>query len=583
MTARAESTSPALGPLKWVELLVIGVFCLLTIGSLLAGPNLNPDSTSYITAASNIVRTGRLFIFANTPSRSMSPRIEPYTEQPPGFPLYLAPFVLVFRDPVVSALIAQSLAIAFFYIAVYLMSAQIRLHVVLRIQALLVIGALNSLRQLHSTIGSETLFISLSLAAGILALGILLGDRKRFGWPILVGSLALASSIRFVGVANAVWVLPMLFRRETIREVNWLLQKQRVSWGLLLAGISLIALSTFADVLIYSRELDIGARQLIGIALGAGLLLTGIVGIWLRRLNKKQIGLDRADLATHDELWSIAAVGAAIAPFLLWLIRNKLIYGHYAFWHRIFKVPNTNILFAPVEFLSNELLEIRIGHSYIILVAIAVLWIVPFFIGTSQERKVHILIIGATAAFVAVVWIPSLFARIDVVGARLLSPAVVLGLLVTLHAIQVAFNSWSPLLWRYGLLLLPMLFLVLGKNIKLVDFSLSEIGLNHPAERQLWNEIRELEQFKESTHFYSDPIFEHQIYAGIPQRIIWDHDLIRDPEVLSDLLSRGKQPFILLSFNSPEAIQLAEILAVVPLELSRIEFPNSKYVLYYEE
>lgn len=564
-----------------MEALAIGLLCLIAIGSLLSGPNLNPDSTSYITAASNFVETGRLFVFVNTPSTSMSPRIEPYTEQPPGFPLYLAAFVFVFRDPILSALIAQTIAIAFFFIAIYFMAVRIRLNIVLRIQALLIVAFLNTIRQINSTIWTETLFISLSLAAGVLALGIYLGDKRRFSWPALVGSLALASSLRLVGVANAVWLAPMLFRQETIQEFIWLLRKRSVTRGLIILGALLIGLSVLVDVLLFSREFDIGGRQILGIALGGAVLLTGIFGIQLRRLNKGNLGTDTANPSSRDGLWSIAAAIAAIAPVVLWLARNKLMFGEFTLSHRLLEVRNLDRILAPLEYVSNELFDVRIGDSLIPLLIVAAFWLVPFFIGSSRDRKIHVLIISVTAAHLFAVWLPSLIARFDTVGARLLSPAVALGILVTLHGIQVLYNRSTPKRWRYGLLVLPVMFLVIGKNFQVAGYSLNEVGLNYPPEKQLWSEIRELEEFKKSTHFYSDPVFEHQIFAGMPQRIIWERTIVRDPELLTQLLSKGQRPFILLSDKSPEAIQLAEFLARVPLELSKIEFPTSGYTLYY--
>ena len=583
-TARSWQTIFDSGRLRWLELALVGALSLLSIATLVTGLNLSPDSSSYITAASNFVKTGRLFIFVNTPSFSMSPVVEPYTEQPPGFPLYLALFIAAFKDPIISALIAQSLAIVFYYGAIYFMTVELRLALLLRIQTLILAGALETLRLLQSNIMSEILFLALSLTAGILSLRILRGARNRFDSHLLILSLALASSLRFVGLANAIWASPLVFRRGTVQGLLGLLQKRRVGYGLVLAGISLIALSASVDLLVFSREPNIGSNQLLGLIIGSAILATGLYGLLrLEQLREFNGRLGSSELNRDEALWALGAFGAAIVPVLLWLLKNRLIFGQFTRSHRAFEVFNTVSLVTPFELLWTDLFDTRIGPSIIIVVAGVGLWAISFAIGSNGERKILRLLIGVTLTHFALVWIPSLIASFEPVGSRYLTPAVLFGVLATLYAIQVTFNSVGPSRWRYGLLLLPAVFLLLGRNIALGGPTLRNLSVNYPVERQLWSDIRDIEDFDASTHFYSNRIFEHQIFAGIPQRIFWDHSLIRDQELLEELLSRGENPFILLQKSSSEAKQLENLLATSPLELRKIEFPSAGFILYSSE
>ena len=107
-----------------LELLVVGVICAIAILAWLGNLGLSQDSTGYITASENLIRTGRLTIFVNMTNWINDPTVLPYMEQPPGFPLLLAPFIVVFRDPLVSALIAQSVYLVLFYFFIYLMTLQ---------------------------------------------------------------------------------------------------------------------------------------------------------------------------------------------------------------------------------------------------------------------------------------------------------------------------------------------------------------------------------------------------------------------------------------------------------------------------
>ncbi len=108
-----------------VDILLIGTASYVAISHLLSELNLSPDSSSYITAAKNFAETGRLVVFVNSPSRDMDPKVEPYSEQPPGLPAYFVPFIIAFDDPVRSAVIAQAIVIVCLFLFLYLLMGRL--------------------------------------------------------------------------------------------------------------------------------------------------------------------------------------------------------------------------------------------------------------------------------------------------------------------------------------------------------------------------------------------------------------------------------------------------------------------------
>jgi hypothetical protein len=105
-------------------------------------------------------------------------------------------------------------------------------------------------------------------------------------------------------------------------------------------------------------------------------------------------------------------------------------------------------------------------------------------------------------------------------------------------------------------------------------------GINYPTERNLWRDIHELEWTRSATHFYSDRDFVHQVFAGIPQRIIWEPSVLRDPGAVAAFLGSGENPFFLLREGIWEAGRLEEMMASGQVPLEKIEFSRYGFVLY---
>jgi hypothetical protein len=181
--------------LLFLELLLAVVLCAVAILAWLGSVRLSQDSTNYITSSENLVKTGKLATFVNETDWINEPAIVPYLDQLPGFPLFLAPFILFFHDPINSALIAQSVFIILFYLFVYLMTRRLQFSSLLRVVTLILITFMQPFFLIHNYFWTETLFIGLSIGAAYFAIGLLAAPGRKRDWIFLIILLALTSLI----------------------------------------------------------------------------------------------------------------------------------------------------------------------------------------------------------------------------------------------------------------------------------------------------------------------------------------------------------------------------------------------------
>lgn len=564
------------------ELAILAGICLLSIRHWLGELNLSPDSTTYITAAGNLIRTGRLFYFANAASWSMEPEVEPYTEQPPGFVFYLAPFVAAVGEPIDAALIAQGVAIVAFYAALYLILTRLRLVPLLRIATMGIFAFLAPFVQVRSFLWSETLFVAFCLAIGWVAIKLVLDDGRPSDWLLLLGLLAAGSSIRLVGVANLFWIAPILLRRRHLLAGIRLLANRFVYSALALGGLATTLVFLFADALGIGTRGGLGPTQILGIAFGLGALLLGGGAFVLVRISRVRPWSAAQDAGPGGrDLWPAAAVAASILPVLLWFLRNEVLFGAASLTNRAFEAFHPDHLGAPFSYFWDETLNVRFLPQAVVALCVLAFLGAPFFVGSRQRRTAHLCLIAAGLGQLAAVWIPSLASEISGLGDRLLSPTIALAALASLHGLQTAADSLAPRRWAAVLLLLPFAFLALGRDIVPRELLSYPGRINYPIERSLWRELHELDALRSSTHFYSDRDFVHQVFAGIPQRIVWDTRILRDPAAVDTLLASGEGPFILLREGSWEAGAVEELMASGQVPLEKIAFQRYGFVLYY--
>jgi hypothetical protein len=128
-------------------------------------------------------------------------------------------------------------------------------------------------------------------------------------------------------------------------------------------------------------------------------------------------------------------------------------------------------------------------------------------------------------------------------------------------------------------------FLLLSHDFSLSGLSLSLGKIKFPKERQLWSEIDKIPWTHSSPFFYTDEDYTaggyiHQIFSGRPQGILWDPNVVNDPQKIESLLSAGVRPFMLVTLDGADDKIFNGMIASGTLPLERIPFPDTGYVLY---
>jgi hypothetical protein len=589
------------GGLKLRASLVLGALilclpCAFAILDWLAHLSLSPDSTTYIVVAKNLLETGHLFFFADSTDWVGAPTVVPYRDQPPGLPLLLVPFIAVLRDPMISAAVAQSFYLVLFYLAIYLTTLRLKFTLPLRAAALILFTFVAPLRLIRQYFWSETLFIALSIAAGCIAVSLLTGTNRKRDWILLLILLAFSSAVRFSGVANLGLIAPLLLKRDTARAAMRLLAQRYLSTAILVTGGLLLILSLLIDTL-RSANPGIGPLQWSGILAGAAGLLIGSAGLVVarRRLSREnqsespETESDARKSAAH--VWAVFAVVAAVAPVLIWFARNQLSYGVITPTNRLFQSFQGDRLWGPFEYVWTGLLNIGRLQRPLLAMLVVVLLLLPLLrrplLGMGGFRRTaQIVILSGAIAHFSLLWSLSLVTNMQSIGDRIFSPVLAFTVLGLVNGLQQAVDIARPRVLKQALSALPLVALVAAGTFSSPELWQSLGNVNYPRERQLWSEINSIDWTRSSSYFYSDGSYGaggyiHQIFSGRPQGIIRDPNVLRDPEMVHNILSNGVNPFILVTESGYEAGILNEMSASGAVPLERMLFHDTGFALYY--
>jgi hypothetical protein len=574
-----------------LELLIVGVICVLAVLAWLGNLGLSQDSTGYITASENLIRTGRLSVFVNMTNWINDPAVLPYMEQPPGFPLFLAPFILIFRDPLVSALIAQCIYLVLFYLFIYLIIIRLQFSLLLRIVALILFTFLKPFWLIHNYFWTETLFIALSIGAGYFAIGLFNEPNRKRDWVILIVLMTLTSLIRYTGVANLALIAPILLKRDSLRAVYRLTTHKYTLVGLSVGGGLLIALSLMVNLLPNAKP-GIGPMQWLGILLGATGLLIGMAGLVFLKKSRSEPQIRQPQSNELDaSTWALFAVFAAVAPVLAWIVRNAYLYRTVSQANKLFQVIQFNRFAVPFQYIWDELLGFHFVPRPLAAILAAGLLFLPFFrlpvIGMSGFRRAaHIALLSAATAHFLLIWFLSFVTATENIGLRYFSPVLAFLLLGMLNGLQQASQAARSRIWRQIIYAAPLFFLVTSTSFNPADMLKNMGKINYPPERQLWQTLNKLSWIQSSSFFYSDDGFAaggyiHQIFSGKPQGILWAPAIWKDPQKIKNILSRGNNPFILVTIESSESKKFDEMISSGVVSLEKISFPDTGFVLYH--
>ncbi len=591
------ATSKARAALLLEEFVLCFIMVVATL-DWLGQLHLSPDSAGYISAARNLLKTGHLYSFVSVTDFRSDPRIVPYIDTPPGFPVLLVPFLAVFGDPLISALIAQCVYIVLFYLFVYWMTLRLGFSPLLRIVALILFTFVAPFRSIHNTYWTETLFIALSIGAGLFAIELLADATRAKTWLSFIVVVALSGLVRYTGVANLAWIAPFFLTKDALRAVWRLLTHRRTLAGLCVGGGLLIVLSLLADLLPIAKP-GIGPMQWRGIVLGAAALIVGLAGLlsWRHRPSKSnsedqvlEAHLNRLDNST----WVLLSLLATVGPILAWLVRNRLVYDVVSNWlvraNGSFPAFQFNRFGVPFQYIWNELLDFRIVPRPLVAILAIGLLVVPLLrlpvFGMAGSRKVaQTVILWAAGVHFVLVWFLSFVTRNEPIGGRYFSPILGLLFLGMLNGLQQVSESFRPGVWRQSFLAVPLVLLLLSGSFPPSGLIQGIGKVNFPRERQLWREIDGIAWTHSSSFFYSDSGYGmlgylHEIFSGKPQGVIHSKIATLTPGNVERILSRGINPFILVIESGPEARTLDGMVASESIPLEKISFPDVGFVLY---
>lgn len=558
--------------------------CLWTIHNWLANfDDVWNDPTCYINAADNLVRTGKLVDNGNWVSFSTAPVVEPYTEWPPGTPLFLAPFILVFHDTMLSVIIAQSVLIVLAYAALIAMASALDLDWLLTIALLAVFTFLRPFRDVNTQYGSETLFFILSIGAGYCAVKMVqVGGSKKY-WTFGLLFTFLATSVRFSGVANLGWFLPLVAPVLTLKKSPDDRVTRLIGRVMLIMGILILTGSIWVDAIGFFVPHRIHLLHFIFLMVGSAAFVLGLG--FMPGIEAGSYSVDRSvtpGWISRVNLLRALIVAAAFGPVIIWFVRNKIMYGFMTRSHGLFTEFNPQGIIEAPLMLVFYMLQDTLVHQTALFALLMLLALMPLMIGGSKERTIGLMLLWATLFQVGTMWGSSLVAMFAYLNGRLLSPAILLGALAALYGLRVLYRANRQSSLRYLLLVLPFLLLATSEHADFRSPNLSSWKVNYPKEMYLWEQIHKMAWTLRSSEVYTDLNYRHQMFTCIPQKIYWDTNLLEEPAGLKGLFAGGHRPFLVFPENSGENKAIRETIRKYDFPVDSVTYPDMGYVLYYQ-
>jgi hypothetical protein len=71
-----------------------------------------------------------------------------------------------------------------------------------------------------------------------------------------------------------------------------------------------------------------------------------------------------------------------------------------------------------------------------------------------------------------------------------------------------------------------------------------------PPEKPLWDEIKKRPYYQGATHFYCNENWVHQVFAGIPQKMVWPNIVAEEASTIPSMWERGNKPFFVANRGS---------------------------------
>lgn len=571
-------------PARIIVLVAALAACTWTVHYWLANfHNILNDSACYIDAAENLVRSGRLVDYGKWLHFNGTHAAEPYTEWPPGTPLFLAPFILVFHDPMLSVIVAQTLLIVLVYAALLAFASALDMHSVLTVALLATFAFFHPFMFAVGQYASETLFFLTTLMAGFYAVKIVREGPAGKYWAMSLLFTFLASSVRFSGVANIGWYIPILgpgfaLRRIARDPVTDMIRK-------IILGVGILALvgSIWADGLgmFVAQEIHLLHFALLILACCALMVGLGLVPV----IEWKTVSGEKASQngwTSRTNLLRFLVVVAAIGPVVLWFARNEIIYGMITRSHHLLGIFNVQGIAGLPQVLFFYMLQNPVIPQSISFLVLILLALMPLLTGRKKERVVGTVLVSAAFFQIATIWGSSILSRFADLDGRLLSPAILLAVLAALYGVGVLYKSNPNGRLRALLLILPFVFLATGEHADFKAPGLFSWRVEYPKEMYLWRQIHKMKWTMRSSAVYTEVNLRHQIFTGVPQEMYWNTDVLSDPVLLKDFFSKGRRPFFVFPESGRENRMIRATIRKHGIAVDSVVYPREGYVLYYE-
>jgi hypothetical protein len=538
--------------IKLITLFLFFALCAFSIARFLSNLGITPDSSGYITAAQNFIRTGHMFAYANSPSWSLEPAVEPYTEQPSGFPLFLVPFLLIFRQPILAAAVAQALAILILYSAVYALTQDLGAGPFFQIVCAVAFTLFRPMQYVYIYVISETLFIALSLWSIHFLVATQFSQRFRLNWITALVFAAAASLTRAVGVLMLGVFIWVAWRRQKSRWIS-------IALSVLFVVGPMIAWSLRNQILYGSLSMTHEVINHIA---------------WEKLFPQLVFLLDSASRnAFVVTLFAVFVVLCLAAPFIgpiyPWIgeLRFRMDFSKGRFFNVLCTV--LGLVVAVIALAADRLGfggDPEIGLKQIAIASAGILIaLAPWLRNTNlleyvRSWKAHydwnrwktrpfftfaLLFLGGLSHFWGITAL-SLVTTFSALTDRLLAPSLAILLFAGLagmhyltNMVPTRYDAAATYTVAFSLILLSPFFLK-------TDLAF-HVGIRIPPEQQLWKEIYNFPGINKASHFYSDYNFTHEIFANRPQRIILIEDQIEKEGFLHSIMARGQCPFVLVN------------------------------------
>jgi len=570
--------------IKAIVLLIFGFLCIFSVLYSTSNFKIIPDASGYITASQNLIRTGRIFVFANSPSWRLEPAVEPYTEQPPGMPYYLAPFLIIFNNPVTAAAVAQAVAIVLLYAGVYILTEDFQAHPLIQIAAAAAFTFFWPQQGTYNSFLSETLFTGLSLWAVHFLVQARHSLRPRRMWVTALLLAAAASTTRAIGVFYLpVFLLTAILGKKNILVWSaasaaatlgpitaWSVRNQllygatssthgihsSIDWGKLTVPVFyLVDLASPFPVLVACAAL------LVLISLLAPFYRPEILERWGGRLN-----IDFSKIRWYSPLLTVIALILIASS----LAADRLGFGGSpGLGLKQITVIGVGAVLAVGAWAANTNLGDYLRQ-----------WIRRNDRARWQERPftTYILLLAAGGSQLIGLTLLStitFFNPLD--DGRILTPALCLLILAFLAGLDHLARLFRKPILRWSIFILAIGLAAVSPAFGRPDLKIS-FEFPRPPEERLWQALSEYPGFRRSTHFFSDHNFTHQIYANRPQRIILVKEWIAKPGFLEHYLLNDQCPFVLVNQGTETNQVMDDEYARVGL--NRYELVDGAFVLY---